>query len=373
MIRVAYVIPTLSVGGTETQLLYLVRGLVKDHDVTVICTRFDGALSGDVRRLGGFVKVLDVRSGWDFRMRSRVAMWLRAHRVDILHTFMFGFDLFPNLAAHDAGVPVVISSRRQLATWRKRRHLWIQRKANAYVDCIVANSQAAAEFSIEQEQADPALFRVIPNGIAADAFVSNIDPHQTRERHRIPYNTHVVGIVANFSPVKDHELFVAMAGELLERRPDVFFLMLGRGKRARAIESLIQRRGLADNFRRISTISEIADLYSVMSVSVLCSQVEGFPNVLIESMAAGVPVVAPNVGGINELVRHGETGLLAPSRTPTDLADAVCRILDNPAEAQHMSTAASAYVRAELSVDKMIDQYRRLYAELLTQKRGRGR
>jgi len=288
--RVCYVIPSLSVGGTERQLVELTKGLVRDHEVTVVCTHHDGTLAGEARRCGAYVRVLGCRGGWDVTLGQRLRKLLRAHKPDVLHTFLFGFDLLANRAARKAGVSVVVSSRRQLATWHKRRHVYFQRLGNGLVDAIVANSRAVADFAIEQERADRALFRVIPNGIDADDFVSGKDLRQIRLRYRIPFNRRVVGMVASFTPVKDHFLFVDTARELLRRRADLHFLMIGRGPLVNAVERHISRlRMPEDCFTRLSTVAELADLYAVMDCSVLCSKAEGFPNAVIESMAAGRP------------------------------------------------------------------------------------
>lgn len=373
MTRVTYIVPSLGVGGTEGQLVLLMRGLVRDHSLTVICTRHDGAFSGDARRLGAQVRVLGLRSGWDPRATGRIAALLRNHPPDIVHTFLFGFDLCANRAAHESGVPVILSSRRQLATWKKWRHLWLQRKANALVDGIVANSRAVARFVIEQEHVDPDLLYVIPNGIDADAFIAHVDVEHARRRCKIPPDKRVVGIVANFSPVKDYPLFIAMAERLLRRRTDVHFLAVGAGPLVERIEDLVEKRGLWEHFTRVSTICERPDLYATMDVCVLCSKVEGFPNALIEAMAAGTPVVAADVGGVPELVTDGQTGRLVSSRDPEDFAEAVSGLLDHPEEARRIALGAAEYVRRELTVDNMVDTYRALYADLLDKARGKAR
>lgn len=371
--RICYVIPSLSVGGTERQLLQLLRGLAPDHELTVVCTRRDGALAGDARRSGVPVHVLDTRGGWDITQRWKLRRILRSCLPDILHTFLFGFDLWAALAARDAGVPVVISSRRELAAWMKRRHLFLQRRANRLVNCIVANSEAVVRFAAKQEKADPALFRVIPNGINADDFVSHTSPHQIRVRYRIPFHTHVIGIVASFSPVKDYPLFVETAYALLRRRADVHFLMLGSGPLVRGIERRIERRGMDACFTRTTSVVEIPDLYAVMDVCVLCSKAEGFPNAIIESMAAGTPVVAAAVGGVAELVRDGVTGRLVATRRPEDFADAIQWVLEHPEESKLLTDRASQFVRSELTLEKMVNSYRSLYAELIAKVRKKGR
>jgi glycosyltransferase involved in cell wall biosynthesis len=373
MKRICYVIPSMSPGGTERQLVNLVRGLVRDHEITVVCMSHDGALAGDARRAGAHVRVMGIRRGWNFTARSKLRRIFSTFAPDIVHTFLFGFDLFADLAARDVCVPVVVSSRRELAVWQQSWHLYLQKWANRYVDCIVANSRAAMDFAIEREKAPAELFRVIYNGIQADEYISTFEPDHVRLRFRIPFHRHVIGIVANFSPVKDHALFVAAADMLLKRRADVHFLLVGTGPLVGHVEGLIIKRGLDENFTRVSTLTEIADLYRLMSVCVLSSKVEGFPNALIEAMAAGTPVVAPAVGGIRELVHDHDTGRLVVSRSPVDFADAIEWILDNPDKTRSMAQRANQFVRTQLTMERMVGEYRRLYTELLTRSKGKDR
>ncbi len=305
--RICFVIPSLERGGTERQLVHLLRGLAEAHDLCVICTREDGALAreaadfAEIRRLG-------LSGGWDPRLRHRVQQAFDAWRPDIVHSFMFGFDYQVNVAARKTGVPVVLSSRRQLATWKKPRHMRLQKKANALVDGIVANSEAVASFVSEQEDEPRERFHVIRNGIDVQALQTSKNLEIIAEKLSIPSDRKVVGLVANFSPVKDHDLFVRIAAELAGRREDVHFLLVGEGPLRKAIEEQIGAAGLADRFTLAGAQDEIAALYALMTVVVLCSKVEGSPNVVMEAMAAGRPVVAAEVGGVPELIEENVTG-----------------------------------------------------------------
>lgn len=367
MNRLCYVIPSLNTGGTERQLLYLIEGLVKDHEITVVCTREGGSFIGEASRLGADVRVVQSWGGWDLTLRWRLRKLFRRHRPDIVHTFLFGFDYAANRAARDTGVPVAISSRRELAVWQWPRHVRLQRRANKHVDCIVANSRAAAEYAQQKEAVSPSLFRVIPNGIHADTYVSATDLNHLRVRFDIPFHTHVVGTVANFSPVKDYPLFLKMAEELMSRRDDLHFLLVGAGPQWQHVAHVIRARGWGDRFTRVASVNEIPDLLRLMSVFVLCSKVEGFPNAIMEAMAARKPVVVPATGGIPELVRDHETGLLVESRDAQEFADAIEYALDHPEDAEAMAARAGDFVRRELTVDAMVEAYRKLYTELLAE------
>ena len=364
--RVCYVIPSLAVGGTERQLIALIKGIVRDFGLTVICTQREGALAGDARRLGAYVHCLNCRGGWDPRIKYRLRTIFRRHRPDVVHTFLSGFDHAANVAAADMGIPVIISSRRELATWMKRRHVAMQRRANALVDGIVANSDAVRAFAIAQEDGDPTMYQVIHNGICADAFARPVDQEVARSRFGVPRDVPVVGMVANYAPVKDHALFMDMAHELLQQRPDVHFLLVGRGRDgAGNIQDLAEAKGLNDTMTFVAGLAEIPDLYAIMDVHVLTSKNEGFPNAVLEAMAAGKPVVAAAVGGIVEAVEHGVTGTLVSSRNPADFAHAVLDVLDRPEKARAMGLAGRARVEARFSTEAMAGAYRKLYDALL--------
>lgn len=371
--RLTYVVPSMQVGGTEVQVLHLLRAFTNEFEVTLICTNTEGALIGDARRSGAYVRVLKLHGGWDPRQQLRMAHALRVHTPHILHTFLSGFDLWANRAARKVGVPVIISSRRELAHWQKKRHRLVQRLANRHADLIVANSEAVADYAAQRENTPRARYRVIYNGIDAEGMSTSVSREQTMRRFRIPQDSCVVGMVANFSPVKDHRLFMDMADLLLKRRSDVHFLLVGGGPLLDQIARLANRRGQAERFNRTSALGEMPELYGVMDVAVLTSKVEGFPNALAEAMAAGKPVVAPAVGGIPELVEHERTGILLAERTPQAFADAVERLLDAPGERARLGSAGARWVRETLPLRRMIDEHRALYHELLQRKCPPGR
>jgi glycosyltransferase involved in cell wall biosynthesis len=371
-LHVTYVLPSLRVGGSEIQLLHLLRGLHGEFDVSVICTTMGGALMGDARRAGAHVRILEARNGWDFRMRKPLQRIFRGHKPDIVHTFLSGFDLFANEAARAAGVPVIISSRRELALWQKPRHLFMQRRANRLADCVVANSRAAAEYAVRREKLPADRIRVVYNGIDSDYYTSGYGQSYSRQRFRLALDGLVIGMVANFSPVKDHALFLDMADRLLKRHHNLHFLLAGTGPLVKKTERIIAKRKQSDFFTRIATISEMTDVYNAMDIVLLTSKVEGFPNALMEAMAAGRPVVAPAMGGIPELIRDGENGMLVRTRSAEAFAQAVESLIVNPAARKKCGEAAARHVREEFSLENLVRNYRDLYVELINEKREGG-
>ncbi|MCC6793477.1 MAG: glycosyltransferase [Candidatus Hydrogenedentes bacterium] len=363
--QICFVIPSLAPGGTERQLLYLLEGLRPVYECTVICTRDEGAWASAAQDAGATVLAMHTFGGWDLRIKPRAARIFRAKRPQIMHTFLFGLDLAVNRAARRAGVPILISSRRELAAWMKPRHVRTQRRANELVDCIVANSHAVADFAIQQEETDRNAFRVIHNGIDIDSFRPQQVREEIRKQFGIAPNKKIVGMVANFSAVKDHPLFLAMATLLIARRDDMHFLLLGSGPNREPIEAVIRAEKMEPFFTVTANERDIASFIATMDVCVHTSRREGFPNALMEAMALALPIVASRVGGVPELIEDGRSGLLVSSRRPEDFAAAVLRCLDESTFAKTLGASARERIRSQFTMDRMVESYRALYDEML--------
>lgn len=368
--HLCFVIPSLGIGGSERQVLHLLHGLNKHFDLTVICTRDAGAWIDEARPVA-HIEVLTLRGGWDPRLKSKLTALFRQLQPDIVHSFMFGFDYAVNVAARAAHVPVVIASRRQRATWKKPRHLRLQKKANQLVDAIVANSQAVADYAAEQEGQPLDQYRVILNGIDRAPFQTPAPKDILRQDHGLPSDKKIVGIVANFSPIKNHALFLEIATTLMARRDDLHFLMVGSGPQQHDIEQALHGTPLKAHTTILHAENNIAALYGLLDVQVLCSHSEGFPNVIMEGMAAGVPIVSARVGGVPELIDHGDTGWLVDTPIPKTYADHIEWCLDTPDAVALMTQRAREIIAERASLETMLEHYTLLYTTLLAQKGAR--
>jgi glycosyltransferase involved in cell wall biosynthesis len=363
--RICYVVPSLAAGGTERQLLYLAEGLAENWDQTILCTGAPGVWASAAAKFAR-VETLGCRGGWDFRAYPRALATFRAVRPDVVQTFLSGFDLWINKAARRAGVPVVVSARRELADWMRPRHLLMQRAANRYVDAVVANSHAVLEYAREVERI-PAHIRtdVIYNGVSAGERSSEAERADARRKLGIETDGLLVGMVANFSPVKDHGLFLEIAEQLARRRDDVRFLLAGTGPMRDSTVHEVAVRRLHDRLHLLGPNTNVATAYHAMDLFVLTSKVEGCPNVVLEAMTHGLPVVAGRVGGVPEIVRDGETGVLVDSRDPREWARAIESIVDDSGRLTTLGAKGRLRVTSEFTIEKMSAAYDALYRALL--------
>lgn len=376
-VKIAYVIGTLELGGAERQLAALATGLDRSRfSPVVFCLAATGPLIADLEEGGVKPRCYDLRGLKAWRNPIQVARCLlafiadlKAEQPEIVHGFLFHAYILGTFAAKIAGVPIVIGSRRSLGHFKRRRrsYLMAERVANRMTDLIVANSEAVKRDVVGQEKVEPSRVRVIYNGVDPSVYGVAADPG-FRTRLGIPVEAKVVGVVANLIHYKGHRFFLQACQEIKRKQSGVKFLLIGDGPLRGELEGLARDLRLEEDVLFLGSRRDIPQLLALMDVVVLPSLEEGFPNAILEAMAAGRPVVAAAVGGNPEAVDHGKTGFLVPRKDPQALADAIIELLRDGHLAEEMGKAGRERVNKEFGLDRMIREIQGLYDELLTRK-----
>ena len=181
-----------------------------------------------------------------------------------------------------------------------------------------------------------------------------------------------IGIVAKLSPVKGHQYFLEAAAAIADARSNVAFLVVGDGVRKKELEEMAAELGIADKVIFAGARDDVPSLLKLMDVFVLSSLSEGSPNVVLEAMAAGLPVVATDVGGLPEIVIDGESGILVPPGDSGALAAAVGDLLDDPARAVAMGRTGLALAMERHDIERVVREMEGIMDRLLDQFSGLG-
>jgi glycosyltransferase involved in cell wall biosynthesis len=185
-----------------------------------------------------------------------------------------------------------------------------------------------------------------------------------RSRLGIPAEAPVVLTVANILPWKGHLEFLEAASIARRRFPDTHYVVCGAANDPELLRELESRRAALEMehcFHLAGEIRPIGPMYQMASVFCLLSRTEGLPNVVLEAMAAGAPVVATRVGGTPELVLHGETGLLVDSGSPQHAAEGICELLSSPRRARLFAELGRSRVARNFGMEKMIQSLEEIY------------
>jgi glycosyltransferase involved in cell wall biosynthesis len=352
--------------GTERQVIETAKRLDKYRfDVHVVCLEDSPQLRevSSICRTAVF-PVSSLNSLQGIRQVVAFRKYAAEYHLQILHGYMNKTSLFAVLSALGTD-RIAITSRLNTGYWYTPSLRRMFRVMNLRADGIMANSLEAKRIAVETERLDPDRVKVVYQGVDMTRFSRGLGDPAAADKLGIPRNARVVGIVANLRPVKDHALFLRSAKLVTDQVPDVAFLLAGRGELYDELRKLAGELGIGDRVFFTQGGGNMMDWLSRMSIGCLTSISEGFSNAIMEYMAAGMPVVAIDVGGNRDAVVDSETGYLVPERSPEKFAEPLIKLLRD--EELRASMGAKGFERCSqlFEVQKTIGQLEDYYRSLL--------
>ncbi|WP_167483938.1 glycosyltransferase [Mesorhizobium tamadayense] len=389
-----FVIGTLDLGGTESQLVLLAKELKKrGWTVEVFALSSGGVLAETLNRAGirvlyglhrpnpspepAFAK-MDSKPSSTPRTRPSVKAMLVLGaavaslivriawtRPRVVHAFLPLTNFLGALAGRFALAPLVVTSRRGLGNHQERwpRLKLMDRIANRLSHVVVANSHAVAADMAARDSYDINRVRVIPNGLDMSRF-DDIGHRRDDTRRRLGLDSDDIGIVivANLIPYKGHSDLIEAFARASQNRPNLRLFIAGQDRGiGPALTEQAQRLGVGAKVRLLGMQNDVPGLLAGMDVGVIASHEEGFCNALMEKLTAGLPVVATNVGGNPEAVSGLPCCVLVQPRDPADLARGLIAVLDRLPEQTGDREFRQRAMRSLYSTAAMVDAYERLY------------
>lgn len=371
-IRVTHLVTDLAPGGAEFFLQRLVTAQQDDIRHRVISLTSEGELGPEIRAAGVEVEALSLtRFAGAPRALTRLLRILREDTPEVLMTWLYHADFLGTVAA-------LLGPRTKLV-WNIRcadmdlsKYGRVSRmlphvlaRMSRRPAAVVANSEAGRQIH-ERYGYGPRRWEILPNGFDMQTF--RPDPArraQMRSTLGIDQNAPVVGLFARFDPMKDHATFLSAAELVAKARPDVLFLLAGRGTDSAAFNRLIgHREALRTRLILLGERRDMPTLLAGTDIAVCSSLTEGFPNTIGEAMASGVPCVSTEVGDAATLI--GNTGGLVPKADPYALARKLQDLLDVTPEARAtLGAAARQRIEARFSLQAIVTGYRELFADLV--------
>lgn len=371
--KIVFLIRSLARGGAERQLSILARGLVnRGHDVTVAVFYEGGDLESELIGTDVTVSDLGKRSRWDnFRPFVRFVSNLRKHHPDIIHGYMDVSNIACLLAKPFVpGVSVVWGVRS--STMDYREYHWL-RKASfraeielaRFPDLIIANSDAGRLHRIEKGFPRKKT-TMIPNGIEIDRFQPDpIAGSKRRAMWGIPENALVIGHVARMDPKKDHGTLLRALSGLDSVDQEWHLVCISDGSKSRQSELKQQAANLNISERTTWLASEdnMPAAYNAFDIFVSSSAFgEGFPNVIGEAMACGVPCVVTDVGDSARVV--GETGIVVPPNRPETLCNGIQRMMKKVVKESGLGNRARERIAGHFDSERLVDRTIEVLSEI---------
>lgn len=379
--RIALCITELRMGGAERCLTQLAARLDRSQFDPIVVSLKPAPLAEDLscvpllQDAGIRPYFLGARRWRDLpRLLRQLTELLREHRVELVQSFLFHANLASRMSAWRASRAVVRSgttcnarcrvvSGIRVAERACRWHLWLDRWTQRWVDRYVCVSQAAADFTIAKARIPSEKIIVIPNGIAWENY-----PAAKRAdviQFGIPSGRKVIVAIGRLEEQKGFGWLISSASVWLRPLVDCDLLVVGDGPMRAWLEQEASRQGLADRIHFAGLRADVPEILAASSLLVLASQWEGMPNVVLEAMASGLPVVATRVEGVSELLGPAFEEQSVPYGDTPALAERTARMVSDCALADRLGRENQRRVRDHFGLDRMVQAYQQLWRQLL--------
>ncbi|MFW6169679.1 MAG: glycosyltransferase [Planctomycetota bacterium] len=367
-LRVMFANTSMPVGGAESLLVNLVRGMNRSEFQPEICCLKEKGPLGDILAREVPVHSRLVATKYDPRVWWRLRRLVRERAIDAMVTVGAGDKMFwGRLAAWRERVPVILSALHSMG-WPDEIGL-LNRSLTPLTDGFIAVAGGHARHLVERERFPAEKVHVIPNGVDVERFRPSVVKRQSvRTALGLPHDVPLVGIVAALREEKNHSLFVHAAKRIRDAVPEARFLIIGDGPCRGKIEMEVAAAGLENRVLMLGTRSDVPDLLATMDVFMLSSHMEANPVSILEAMATEIPVVAPRVGSIPETVQDDYTGYLVAPGAGHALAGQCVRLLTQRRLARQFGQRARRIVAQRWSLQHMVQAYERLIAEIHRKK-----
>ena len=371
---IVLVIDNLEYGGAQRQVVELANHIDPARFDLHICSLSDYVplaerLVDRERRL----HIITKRWKYDVTVVPRLALLLHRLKADIVHGYLFAAEITARLAGRLARTPLIFGSERNTDYLLKRRQLITYRLTRGCMDLLVANSCAGSQFDCRLLGYHPSQCRVIYNGVDTQRFMPH-DEQALRRELGIGEEEYVVGMFASFKEQKNHPLLFRAARRVLQRLPQTRLLlvgdqlyggMYGSDDYKRATDRLVDELGIRERCLFLGNRRDVERLYCVCDLTVLPSLFEGTPNVALESMACGIPVIATNVSDNAQVIPDGRVGYVVPLGDEVALCERICQLLEDETQRRQMGQEARIWVESEFSLARLVDKTALVYQEAL--------
>jgi glycosyltransferase involved in cell wall biosynthesis len=364
--RIVYLINSLGSGGAERFLCDLARNLDPERfRARVFCLYYAGQFAPLVEAADVSVEVIDVdrhvvAGNWVKTWRQ-----LAGARADVVHTHLHEAAWYGLPTAWLRRVPVRISHLHS-AHWNwPRSRRWFDRAAETFASTSFACSTSVEQFAGASLHYPSRKLRVVSNFVDVGRFAGLPGKEAARDALGLPQDVPILICLASLTEEKGQAYLLEAMRSVHAEVPDARLLLVGRDRGATDLLALAAEKGLGESVAALGIRDDVPLLLAASDISVLPSLREGLPMSLLESAAAGLPIVASAVGGIPEVVEDGVSGILTEPRDPDALAAALLALLRDPERRRQMGEAGRSRVEGRFGVGAVVGEIEDLYATML--------
>ena len=368
-INVIHIVEELTIGGFEKILTAIALGLdKKKYNVSVWCLREGGFFADKLVKEGIDVKTLHISTSRNPLSIYKLYRLLKCHKFDIIHTHAYSAGTIGRISAFLAGVPVIISHNHSIYDYYCKYYNFVEWFLGLITDRVICISEMVKCFANETQRINASKLITIHNGIDDVFAVTEKRSSNLRKELGIPANHSVIGTIAHLEEHKGLKYLLEAASLLLASKKDISFLFVGEGALRGKLKELCVDLKIEKNVIFAGERSDIPEILSLTDIFVLPSLREGLGLAILEAMACGKPVIATNVGGIPEIVKDGENGVLVLPKNHEVLYRAMNELLGDREKREKMGRIGRRVYDENFRAKTMVEKIEDLYDFLINKK-----
>jgi glycosyltransferase involved in cell wall biosynthesis len=375
--NVLFIIDSFEQGGSERQAMQHLTQLHASGKcrVHLACLQNRGSLRLEADQLGiGEIHEYALNSFYDLnfvRQLRRLIHFIKEKEIDVVHTHCFYTNIFGMTGGFLAGVRARVTSKGETDGFRTSLQKRAERASFRLSHRVIANC-LVVQNQLIREGVNPAKIIQHYNGLDLERLKvrAGLQREEALAEFGLPSDRRYISIVANLrNPVKDHPMFLRTAARVRAAIPDAAFAIAGEGELTDSLQELARKLGIQSDVFFLGRCDNVADLLFASEIGVLSSKAEGFANAILEYMAAGLPVVATDVGGAREAIAEDKTGYTVISGDDEKMAAYIIDLLNTPERARAMGERGRLIAAERFSCDRHLQNTLELYDELLSTQR----
>jgi glycosyltransferase involved in cell wall biosynthesis len=358
-VNIAILVDSLAVGGAERQAILCVSELRKlGHSVDLIYYRPTVEYGEMLDRLR--VVPIYVAANSFFRRCCRLRILFRERNYDVVHGFKMAAEVYAAMAGTWAGVPRRFGSFRSVYDLNAN-YCFLHFGLDKILHGWIVNSKAGAESMAQHTRISSRKIQVLHNGLSPEMFSTRLCAKEAKTRLGMTGTSVIITMIGRLEPQKNHRMLIEVAGQVLRQVPQARFLVVGKGSLEVILKEQTSRRGLSDKVIFLGQRSDIAEILAASDISVLTTNYEGLPNVIMESMAAGKPIVCTDYQSCGEIMIHESNALISPCGNVSVFAENVLRLIHDNSLRTRLGSDAQQYAQANFSSAVMAKKLENIY------------
>jgi len=374
-INILFVITKLELGGAQKQLLSLIRGLDQEKFTPFLFTAQEGLLLSEAVKINGLTvkksKSLErpINLWNDLVTVFEIYTYIKEKQVSLVHTHSSKAGILGRIAARLAGAKIILhtvhgwSFHDYQGQFLRKFYICLERIAGKFTDCIIVVSRHDREKGLANRIVRPEKYQLIRYGIDYAQF--NRRTSIFKEKLGVGPGVKIVTNISCFKPQKACLDFVKLAALVSRRLPETKFILVGDGVMRLAVETAKEKYALGERLILTGWRSDISEILSATSVSVLTSSWEGLPITVLEAICCGCPVVATDTGGVRDVIEDGKTGFLTACGDMENMCAKVTSLLEDELLRERISQQAKINLGDDFSLTRMLKSHCDLYESLI--------